>query len=80
MPVFSFPQYEHELFWSYLSQLNDYRAQLHQTFEKWKICEVIVLGLNAEFRSIVESMCSGDLLGLLSRYQDEVWDFFENLA
>ena len=48
MPVFKFPQYEHESFWHYLSRLKDYRAQLNQPFEKWKICEVIVLGLNAE--------------------------------
>jgi len=67
MPVFNFLKYEHEPFWSYLSRLNDYRAQLNQPFEKWKICEVIVLGLNAEFRGIVESMCSGGLLGLLIR-------------
>jgi len=80
MPVFNFPQYEHEPLWSYLSRLNYYRAQLNQTFEKWKICEVIVLGLNAKFRGIVETMCSGGLLGLLTRSQDEVWDFFERLA
>jgi len=48
MPVFNFPQLEHEPFWRYLSKLNVYRAQLNCTFEKWKICEVIVLGLNAE--------------------------------
>ena len=80
MPVFNFPQFEHELFWSYLSWLNDYRAQLHQYFEKWKICDVIVLGLNAEFKGIVEFMCPGGLLGFLSRSQHEVWDFFEKLA
>ena len=38
------------------------------------------MGLNAEFKGIVESMCPGGLLGLLSRTQDEVWDFFETLA
>ena len=80
MPVFNFPQYEHEPFWSYLSRLNDYRAQLNQTFEKWKIYEVIALGLNSEFRGHVASMCSGGLLGLLFRSQDEVWDFFKKLA
>ena len=77
---YDFPQIEQEPFWSYLSSLNDYRAQLNRNFEKWEICEVIVLGVNAEFRGIVESMCSGCLLGLLSRSQDEVWDFFERLA
>jgi len=72
MPVFKFLQYKQESFWRYLSRLNDYCAQLNQTFEKWKICEVIVLCLNTEFRGIVESMCSGGLLGLLSRSQNEV--------
>lgn len=38
------------------------------------------MGLNAEFRGHVESMCSGGLLGLLTRTQDEVCDFFENLT
>ena len=80
MPVFSFPQYEHKPFWCYLSRLNDYRAQLLQTFEKQEICEVIVLGLNSEFCGHVESMCPGGLLGLLSKTQDEVWTFFNKLA
>ena len=64
MPVFSFPQYEHEPFWSYFSRLNDYRVQLNRNFEKWEICEVIVLGLSSEFRGHVESMCPGGLLGI----------------
>ena len=80
MPVFKFPQYEYKSFWRYLSRLNDYYAQLNQTFEKCEICDVIVLGLNAKFRGIVESIYSGGLLGLLTRSQDEVWDFFEILA
>ena len=78
MPVFNFPQFEHEPFWSYFSRLNDYRAQLNRNFEKWEICEVIVVGLNAEFRGIVKSMCSGGLLGLLFRSQDEVWVFLKD--
>ena len=80
MPVFNFPQFEHEPFWSYFSRLNDYRAQLNRNFEKWEICEVIILGLNSEFKGHVESMCPGGLVGLLSKTQDEVWDFFENLG
>jgi len=80
MPVFYFPQFEHEPFWSYLSRLNDYRAQLNQSFEKWEICEVIVIGLNAFSRGYVESMCLGGFQGLLSKTQDEVWNFFEKLA
>ena len=38
------------------------------------------MGLNSEFHGHVESIYPGDLLGLLSRTQDEVWDFFEKLA
>ena len=38
------------------------------------------MGLNAEFRGNAESMCPGGLLGLLTRTQDEVWDFFKKLA
>ena len=38
------------------------------------------MGLNAEFQGCVESMCHGGLLGLLSKTQDEVWNFFEKLA
>jgi len=30
MPVFTFPQFEHEPFWGYLSRLNDYRAHSHE--------------------------------------------------
>ena len=77
MPVFNFPQLEREPFWSYLSRLNVYRAQLNQTFEKWEICEVIVLGLNTEFRGVVASIYPGGVLGLLSKTQDEVWNLNE---
>jgi len=38
------------------------------------------MGLNVELRSYVESICSGDLIELLSKTQDKVWDFFEKLA
>ena len=80
MPVFNFPQFEHGPFWSYLSRFNDCRAQLNQSFQKWKIFEVTFVGLNVEFRGHVESMCPRGLLGLLSKTQDEIRDFFEKLA
>ena len=38
------------------------------------------MGLNVESRSYVESMCPGSVIGLLTRTQDEIWDFFEKLA
>jgi len=34
---------------SYLSRLNDYCPRLSHGFKKWKICEVILVVLNAEF-------------------------------
>lgn len=72
MPVFHFPQYEHQPFWSYLSRLNDYRVQLNQNFQTWKICEAIVVGLNFEFWGYIESIYPRGVLGLLSKPQDEV--------
>ena len=54
MPVFNFPQYEHEPFQSYLSRLNDYRAQLNQNVQKWEICEVIAVHLNSESWGYIE--------------------------
>ena len=80
MPIFNFPQYEHESFWSYLSRLNDYRAQLNQNFQKLKTCEVITVGLNSESSSYVESIYPEGVRGLLSKTQDEIRDFFEKLA
>jgi len=38
------------------------------------------VGLNAEFRGHIKSMCLGGFQGLLSETPDEVWDFFEYLA
>ena len=80
IPVFHFPQFEHQPFWSYLSQLNDYRPQLNQNFQKWKICEVIAVGLNSKSWGYIESLYPGGVLWLLSKTQDEVWNFFEKLA
>jgi len=83
MLVFYFSQYEYEPFWSYLSRLNEYRAQLNHNFEKWKFCEIIVvglMGLNVESRSYITSICFWGLIELLSKTQNEVWDFFEKLA
>ena len=41
---------------------------------------VTVVGLNSVSRGYVESICPGGILGLSTRTQDEVWDFFEKLA
>ena len=72
MPVFNFPRFEHEPFWSYLLRLNDYRVQLHQNFQKWKICEVIAVSLNSGSWAYIESIYPKGVLGLLSKTQDEV--------
>ena len=72
MPIFNFPQYEHEPFWNYFSTLNDYRAQLNHNFQKWKICEVIIEHLNIESRSYIKSLCPGGLIELLFQIQNEV--------
>jgi len=72
MPVFNFPQFEHEPFWSYLSRLNDYRAQLNQNFQKCKICDVVVVSLNSESWGYIESIYPRGILGLLSKNQDKV--------
>jgi len=78
MPVFNFPQSGSESFWSYLSRLNDYRAQLNQNFQKWEICEVITMGLNSKSSSYVESIYPGGALGLLSKTQAEIWESVKN--
>ena len=41
---------------------------------------VIVKGLNVDSRSYIESLCPGCLIELLSKTQNEVWDFSEKLA
>ena len=38
------------------------------------------MGLNVKSMSYIESICSGGLIELLSKTQNEVWDFFEKLA
>ena len=38
------------------------------------------MGLSAEFRGHIKSMCLRSFQGLLSKTPDEVWDFFEYLV
>jgi len=38
------------------------------------------MGLNVESRYYVESSCPRGLIELLSKTQDEIWDFFEKLT
>jgi len=38
------------------------------------------VGLNVEARSSIESIYPRGLIELLSKTQDEIWDFFEKLA
>ena len=81
MAVFYFPQYEHEIFWRYLSRLNEFHDQyVDHYFEKWKICEVIFDGLNNDYRGHVETMYPKGLACLLARAPNEIWDSVEYLA
>jgi len=52
---------------------------LNHNFKKWEILEVIVVGLNTEFRGYVKFVYHEGFLRLLSRTQGEIWNFFEKL-
>jgi len=81
MASFYFPQFEHEIFWQYLSRLNEFRAQcVDYCFEKWEIYQVIFESLNDEYRGLVETVYREGLDCLFTRTPDEVWNFFEKLA
>jgi len=80
IPPFNFPQFEYELFWSYLQRLNDYHAQSIHNFKKWGICEVLAMGLDSASRCYVKSICPRGLTESLSKTQDEACDFFKKLA
>ena len=53
---------------------------MNQSFERQETCEVIVVNLNTKSWGYIEFLCSGGLLGLFSKTQDEVWGFFKKLA
>jgi len=75
--IFHLPQFEHEPFWQYLSRLNDYRAQyMHFIYEKWKIRNVVLVGITHETRFTLESYVGG----LSSLNVDDTWNLFEPLA
>ena len=81
MASFYFPQLEHEVFWRYLSRLNDFRTQcIDRYFEKWKIFQVIFKGLNDEYYGQVEIMYPGGLGCLFTKTPDKIQDFFEYFA
>ena len=81
MASFYFSQFVHEIFWRYLSRLNEFRAQcVDYCFKKWKICQVIFESLHDEYRGHVETIYPGGLDCLFTRTPNEVWDFFEKLA
>ena len=57
MTSFYFPQFEHKVFWRYLSRLNEFRGQCVDYYiEKWEICKLIFEDLNDEYRGHVEAM------------------------
>jgi len=74
MASFYFLEFEQEIFWRYLSRLNEFHAQcVDYCFEKWKICQVIFEGLNDECKGYAETMCPGVWIafsqGLLMRFE-----------
>ena len=62
------------LFWQYLSRLNDFHAQnVHFMYEKWEISDVVLEGITHETRTTLKSMYYG---GLCSLNVDDIWDLF----
>ena len=62
MDISQLPQFRHEPFWQYLSQLNEYHAQyVLLEYEKWEICDVVLEGITHETRATLESMCYGGM-------------------
>jgi len=75
MTIFHLPQFEHEPFWRYLSQLNDYHAQyVHFVYDKWETCDVLLEGITYDTRATLESMCYS---GLDSLNADDMWNLFD---
>lgn len=78
MTLYSFPQYDGDVFWRYIDKLKSYLARCGDLgLERWEVIKIIYEGLNHETRANVESLCEG---GLLSKTIDEVWCFFEWLV
>jgi len=81
MTIFYFPQFEKRIFWQYLSRLNDFRAPcIDHCFEKWKICQMIIVGLDEEYWVHVRTRYLGGLGCLFTNTPNEIWDFLEYLA
>ena len=60
MASFYFHQFAHEIFWQYLSRLNEFHTQcVDYYFEKWKIYQVIFEGLNDEYRAMLRLYAEG---------------------
>jgi len=78
MVIFHFPQFEHELFWQYLSKVNDYHAQyVHFTYERWEICDAVLEEITYQLWVVLKSVCYG---GLCSLDVDDMCNLFESLA
>jgi len=58
MAIFHF-QHEQEIFWRYLSRLNDFSCSMCWYFENWEIRQVIFEGVNSKYRGHIETMCLG---------------------
>jgi len=69
-----FPQYEHELFWSYYDRLHALLAHCDFHLEKWEILNAVYEGVNCETRTLLEywNFCAKNV--------DKTWDFLNWLA
>jgi len=54
MVIFYFPQFEHELFWSYFKCLNIYLTQCNCDVGKSEILDVVDEGVNSETLILLE--------------------------
>ena len=76
MAYISIPQFDNEPFWVYFNRLEDFLDGV-KGLTKGDYCEIINLGLNENFRGVVDNMLNGKFQDMSS---DEAWDFYSWLA
>ena len=54
MPIFHFPQCEHELFWRSYDKLHAFLAHCDYCLEKWELLNTMYKGVNCETRAPLE--------------------------
>ena len=65
--IFSFSEYENEVFWKYYHRLGNFVGPNHG-IELWYMCLVVYEGLNVETRMMMESMSNGGFIFQSSDY------------